>query len=103
MFKTLQRQLSQASHGVARQQVHAPLRSLVADFAQRDGGTCGLLCHILVQLRGCSPFSISVNKINNLFGYDIWNVQITTRAANLPAGNTEQERAICATLRCTAA
>ena len=92
--------------------IAAPLRELLESCRLAGGGPCALISHVPFRLQGGSPWSLSINRIDNTkgIGYPIANVevnqapldvcspppliplQVTTRAANLLVGNLPRTR-----------
>jgi hypothetical protein len=91
--------------------ISEPLRELLESCRRAEGGQCALISHVPFSLQGGSPWSLSINRIDNAkgTGYPIANVevaplnvcsppppliqlQVTTRAANLLVGNLPRTR-----------
>ena len=94
--------------------IAGPLRALLECYRLDGGGLCALLCHVPFQLEGGSPYTVSVNRIDNTkgIGYPLGNVevkqgpihsrpppppplipsQVTCRAANLLVGSLRRHR-----------
>ena len=58
--------------------IAAPLRELLESCRLAGGGSCALIRHVPYRLQGGSPWSLSINRIDNAkgIGYPIANVEV---------------------------